>query len=169
MVAMQVKGIVSKVLSNYYIKVWTKCTIFGKQYFGRHLRQRKLWLQVHLILLLGAQLTVSSDRFKYCLCAEHVTSHQYLNQWWPNSLTYTCITRPEFVTYDDLIKWKHFLRYWRIVLGIHRSPVNFPHKGQWRAALMFSLICIWIDVWVNNWDTGDLRCHGTHYDVTVMK
>ena len=102
-------------------------------------------------------------------CAEHVTSHQYLNQWWPISLTYTCITRPEFVTHDDLIKWKHFLRYWRIVLGIHRSPVNFPHKGQWRAALMFSLICIWIDVWVNNWDTGDLRCHGTHYDVTVMK
>ena len=26
----------------------------------------------------------------------------------------------------------------------HRSPVNFPHKGQWRGALMFSLICNWI-------------------------
>ena len=25
--------------------------------------------------------------------------------------------------------------------GIHRSPVNFPHKGQWRGALMFILIC----------------------------
>ena len=24
--------------------------------------------------------------------------------------------------------------------GIHRSPVNSPHKGQWRGALMFSLI-----------------------------
>ena len=23
----------------------------------------------------------------------------------------------------------------------HRSPVNSPHKGQWRGALMFSLIC----------------------------
>ena len=25
--------------------------------------------------------------------------------------------------------------------GIHRSSVNFPHKGQWRRTLMFSLIC----------------------------
>ena len=31
-------------------------------------------------------------------------------------------------------------RYWPFVRGIHRSPVNSPHKGQWRGALMFSLI-----------------------------
>ena len=37
--------------------------------------------------------------------------------------------------------WKHFQRYWPFVRGIHRSPVNSPHKGQWRGALMFSLIC----------------------------
>ena len=43
--------------------------------------------------------------------------------------------------YDDVIKWKHFPRYWPFVRGIHRSPVNSPHKGQWRGALMFSLIC----------------------------
>ena len=30
--------------------------------------------------------------------------------------------------HDDLIKWKHFPRYWRFVRGIHRSPVNSPHK-----------------------------------------
>ena len=41
---------------------------------------------------------------------------------------------------DDVIKWKHFLRYWPFVWGIHRSPLNSPHKGQWRGALMFSLI-----------------------------
>ena len=35
-------------------------------------------------------------------------------------------------------KWKHFPRYWPFVRGIHRSPVNSPHKGQWRGALMFS-------------------------------
>ena len=45
------------------------------------------------------------------------------------------------VGHDDVIKWKHFLRYWPFVRGIHRSPVNSPHKGQWRGALMFSLIC----------------------------
>ena len=26
---------------------------------------------------------------------------------------------------------------WLFVRGIHRSPVNSPHKGQWRGALMF--------------------------------
>ena len=43
--------------------------------------------------------------------------------------------------HDDVIKWKHFPCYWPFVRGIHRSPVNSPHKGQWRGALMFSLIC----------------------------
>ena len=42
---------------------------------------------------------------------------------------------------DDVIKWKHFPRYWPFVRGIHRWPVNSPHKGQWRGALILSLIC----------------------------
>ena len=71
-------------------------------------------------------------------------------------------------THDDVIKWKHFLRYWPFVRGIHRPPVNSPHKGQWRRALMFSLICAWINDWVNNREAGDLRRHRAHYDVTVM-
>ena len=43
--------------------------------------------------------------------------------------------------HDDVMKWKNFPRYWPFVRGIHRLPVNSPHKGQWRRALMFSLIC----------------------------
>ena len=43
-----------------------------------------------------------------------------------------------------------------------------PHKGQWHGALLFSLICVWINGWVNNSGAGDLRCHRAHYDVTVM-
>ena len=66
---------------------------------------------------------------------------------------------------DDVFKWKHFPRYWPFVRGIHRWPVNSPHKGQWRGALMFSLICPWINGWVNNRGAGD----GAHYDVIVMK
>ena len=42
------------------------------------------------------------------------------------------------IPHDDVIKWEHFPRYWPFVRGIHRSPVNSPHKGQWRGALMFS-------------------------------
>ena len=45
---------------------------------------------------------------------------------------------------DDVIKCKHFPRYWPFVWGAHRSLVNSPHKGQWRGALMFSLIGVWI-------------------------
>ena len=37
-----------------------------------------------------------------------------------------------------------------------------PHKGQWRRALMFSLIWAWIKGWVNNGDAGDLRRHHAH-------
>ena len=36
-----------------------------------------------------------------------------------------------------------------------------PHKGQWRGALMFSLICAWTDA-------GDLWHHRAHCDVSVM-
>ena len=57
--------------------------------------------------------------------------------------------------HDEVIKWKHFPRYWPFVRGIHRSPVNSPHKGQWRGALMFSLICTWISGWANNREAGD--------------
>ena len=53
-------------------------------------------------------------------------------------------------------------------LWIHRSPVISPHKGQWCGALMFSLICAWINGWVKSSEAGDLRRHGAHYDVTVM-
>ena len=66
--------------------------------------------------------------------------------------------------HDDVIKWKHFPSYWPFVKGIHLSPVNSPHKGQWRGPLMFSLNC----VWTNGWANDDLRRHRAHYDVTVM-
>ena len=70
--------------------------------------------------------------------------------------------------HDGVIRWKYFPRYWLFVRGIHRPPVNFTHKGQWRGALMFYLICAWINGWVNNSEAGDLRRHRTHYCVTVM-
>ena len=48
------------------------------------------------------------------------------------------------------------------------SPVNSPHKGRWRGALMFSLICAWLNRWVNNREAGDLTRHRAHYDANVM-
>ena len=46
--------------------------------------------------------------------------------------------------------------------------LNSPHKGQWRGALMFSLICARINGWVNNREAGDFKRHHGHYDVIVM-
>ena len=63
--------------------------------------------------------------------------------------------------HDDVMKRRHFPRYWPFLRGIHRSPVNSPHKGQWRRALIFSMIFAWTNGWVNNRNTGDLR---PHYD-----
>ena len=69
--------------------------------------------------------------------------------------------------HGDIIKCKHFPRYWPFVRGIGRSPVNVPHKGQWRRALMFSLICAWINAWVNNREAGETpsRSLWRHYNV----
>ena len=57
-----------------------------------------------------------------------------------------------------------------LALYAGNSPVTgeFPHKGEWHRALMFSLICAWINGWVNNREAGDLRHYHTHYDVIVM-
>ena len=56
-----------------------------------------------------------------------------------------------------------------LVLCAGNSPVNPPHKGQWRGALMFCLICAWKkNGWVKNRDAGELRRHHAHYDVAVM-
>ena len=53
--------------------------------------------------------------------------------------------------------------------GIHRSPVDSPHKGQWHRALMFSLICARTNGWTNNRDAVDLRRHRAHCDVAIME
>ena len=47
------------------------------------------------------------------------------------------------------------------------TPVNSPYKGQWRGVLIFSLICAWINGWVNTREAGDLRRHRAHYDLIV--
>ena len=57
---------------------------------------------------------------------------------------------------NKLSWWRHqmetFQLYWPFVRGIHRSP-------QWRADLMLSLICAWINNRVNNGEAGDLNAN----------
>ena len=68
--------------------------------------------------------------------------------------------------------WRHQMETFTVLLDLceGNSPVSVKslHKGQWRGALMFSVICAWINNWVNNREAGDLRRHRGLYDVNVM-
>ena len=69
--------------------------------------------------------------------------------------------------------WRHQMETFSALLAICAGnspvPVNSSHKGQWRGALVFSLICVWINGWVNNREAGDLRRYRAQYDVIVMQ
>ena len=70
--------------------------------------------------------------------------------------------------HDDVIKWKHFPRYWPFVRGIQVTGEFPEHNGQWRGALTFSLIHTLGNGRVNNGEAGDLRRQRSHYGVTVI-
>ena len=44
---------------------------------------------------------------------------------WTSEGIVICVARPRWI-HDDVIKWKHFPRYWPFVRGIHRVPGEFP-------------------------------------------
>ena len=65
--------------------------------------------------------------------------------------------------------WRHQMETFSALLAICAGNSSVTsHKGQWHGALMFPLICAWINALVNNRDAGDLRRHRAHYDVTAM-
>ena len=71
--------------------------------------------------------------------------------------------------HDDVIKWKHFPRYWPFMRGTtgHRwIPLT---KASDAELWFFSVICTWTNDSANNRDTDDLKRHCAHYDVTVME
>ena len=101
-----------------------------------------------------APWTLLSGMYEGCI----IHCITYLNQFKNTYTAFGIIGRIDIGSaHDDVIKGEHFPRYWPFVRGIHRSPVNSPHKGQWRGALIFSLICVWINGWVINGEAGDLR------------
>ena len=115
--------------------------------------------------LLGYSSVIPNIMFK--ISTKHDTPWVFVAVNNPAILLY-CMISCFMCWHDDVIKWKHFLRYWPFVRGIHRSPVNSPYKGQWRGTLMFSLICARINR-VNNRQAGDLRRNRAHYDDIVTE
>ena len=66
--------------------------------------------------------------------------------------------------------WRHQMETSSALLAICAGNSPVTHKGQWRGALVFSLICASINgkQWVNNGGAGDLGRHRVHYGVIVM-
>ena len=58
------------------------------------------------------------------LCRYHIFNHCPTAAVTPNGAR---TSADIILTHDDVIKWKHFPRYWPFVWGIHRSPVNSHH------------------------------------------
>ena len=145
--------------------LWVKCWLHTGICCGQ-----KSWNRVYLIwcnhkgIVVGNLLSLFTDSLYRCALYLHITQGC--------SLLYMLTIIKHFrgfrKVHDDVIKWKHFPLNWSFVLGIHQSPVYSRHKGQWRGSLMFSLICAWINGWVDNDAAGDLRRHRAHFDVTVM-
>ena len=82
------------------------------------------------------------------------------------------ILKPRILSFDSYMMTSSNGKIFRVtghLCGEFNGPRWIPlHKGQWRGALMFSLICAWINGRVNNREAGDLRRHRAHYDVSVM-
>ena len=131
---------------------WHLCVLF------RH--RAIIWTSVSPVFIVGMVLYASPG------FGESVTNTE--TQCVQDTISSSLTAHGGLDCHDDVMKWKHFPRYWPFVRGIHRSPVNSPHKGQWRGALMFSLIGAWIHGWVNDREASALRRHRAHYDVIVM-
>ena len=125
---------------------WFRCCEFENMWST--LRQRQLVGQCAIRLM--------KVRFKYFV----------------QIIIFTCIV-PAGWTHESSLQvicssswWRHQMETFSELLAICAG--NSPHKGQWRGALMFSLICVWISSWVNSREAGDLRRYCAHYDVTVI-
>ena len=94
------------------------------------------WLKELGTFLSNAGIYIHHSNGSFIIFHDKGTRSSKLRVWICQMVTAHCSSFPD----DGVIKWNHFQRYWPFVRGIHRSPVNSPHKGQWRRALMLSLI-----------------------------
>ena len=88
---------------------------------------------------------------------------------WETSLQSNAVS-PWLGTNPELAWWRHQMKTLSALLALceGNSQVTGEFPGQWRGALMISLISASINGWVNHREAGDLRSHHALYDVTVM-
>ena len=124
---------------------------------GMSISNKRLTIRVylgHMVPLGRVSSRLTTDNVPYILCIRSYVDilGLFTGHRWTNRSTYCrqwlvallLIPIGMFIhKLLDVIKWKHFPRYWPFEKGIQRSPVDSPHKGHWRRALVFSLIYAW--------------------------
>ena len=133
----------SHIATYYLVQVKTTNLLYGATlhiWFPMHYLVTHKWHSMLLPVKQGYYFEKNDgwNQIKYVI----LNSSRLENQCWSIAGWWRCNSGHN-VYHDDVIKWKHFPRYWPFVRGTHRSPVNSPIKGQWRGALMFTLICTW--------------------------
>ena len=139
--------------SNKYIWI---CPLQNDDLFFRHRYDKTIGNAQSSWVVCTIWLRYRPVNFLEITYSRHLIAH-------PRGPNMRCIK----LVHGDVIKWKHLPRHWPFVRGIHRSPVNSPHKGQWRGALMFSWMWAETNGSANSRYAGDLRRHGAHYDFTA--
>ena len=135
-------------------------------------------------LLWGGCYGCNNGRYGCTIVMSYIEINKAVSQWlltfnlcvsvtWPLTCAFhiPCTHTPEIIDMHRGVcdnNWKHLPCYRPFLRGIYQSLVDCPHKGQWRGALMFSLICAWTNIAANNRNNGDLRCYCVHYVVTLM-
>ena len=97
---------------------WSKLDGYGK--ISQCITTTKHSKAKTVCIFLGIYCMFSSFKFPYQMWHQLSIDHTYLVNAYHSCLIFL---------HGDVIKWKHFPRYWDYVRGIHRSPVNSPHKG----------------------------------------
>ena len=122
---------------------------------------------------MNSQKTLHSSPSRVSYGVPFVSILEKIIMFWRDSISSSLKSDILIPEATQLTWWRHQMETFSALLAIcagnSLSPVNSPHKGQWCGALMFSLIFVWINYWVNNHKAGDLRRYWAHYDATVMQ
>ena len=92
-------------------------------------------------------------------------SHEDISIRWTSHtesmLEFSTVAVASWWTWGEFLScWRHQMETFSALLAICAGNSSVP--------VMFSLICIWINRWVNNGEADDLRRYRAHYDVIVM-
>ena len=129
------------ILLNY----WVQGQIYDRHMV--HLGIRLKWLIPLLRFVYNFQLFFTAGDCIRCIINIQVYATLLPCDWrqWHDNISSTAIC---------IWKWRHQMEPFSALLALcaGNSPVTgeFPHKDQWRWALMFSLICAWTNGWIKS-------------------